>query len=89
MSEADLLITDYSSCYFDYLIVDKPIIYFNYDYKEYINESRDLYFDYEEMTSGIKVKKINDLGKVIYKVLKKQNIQVINKQYELKNKILK
>ena len=58
---ADILITDYSSVYFDYLIKNKPIIFFNYDYQEYINNSRELYFDYNEYTPGIKVQTMNEL----------------------------
>lgn len=51
---ADALITDYSSIYFDYLLLDRPVIFYNYDYKEYLSRSRELYFDYEEMTPGRK-----------------------------------
>ena len=35
MIVSDLLITDYSSICFDYAIMDKPILYFAYDYEEY------------------------------------------------------
>ena len=31
LAATDLLITDYSSCFFDYLILDRPIIHFIYD----------------------------------------------------------
>lgn len=50
----DILITDYSSIYFDYLLLDKPAIFFPYDYDNYLTEERDMYFDYEEMTPGPK-----------------------------------
>ncbi len=52
---ADVLITDYSSIYFDFLLAKKPVIFFPYDYKEYISESRELYFCYEDYTPGPKV----------------------------------
>lgn len=35
MDNFDALITDYSSIMYDFMILDKPIFYFDYDYKEY------------------------------------------------------
>ncbi|WP_455714576.1 CDP-glycerol glycerophosphotransferase family protein, partial [Anaerosporobacter sp.] len=49
---ADALITDYSSIYFDYLLLDRPIIFFNYDMQEYLSNTRELYFDYDKFTPG-------------------------------------
>lgn len=50
----DVLITDYSSIYFDYLYLDREIIFFPYDLSEYTRD-RGLYYDYDEVTPGIKV----------------------------------
>lgn len=36
LNGADVLLTDYSSVYFDYLLIDKPIIFTNRDEQEYI-----------------------------------------------------
>lgn len=44
----DVLITDYSSIAFDYLPLERPIIYFAYDLGSYI-EDRGLYIDPREM----------------------------------------
>lgn len=41
---ADILISDYSSAFFDYAILEKPMICFAYDYDEYVAH-RGLYFD--------------------------------------------
>jgi len=50
----DALITDYSSIYFDYLLLDKPIIFFPYDMEKYIKMDRQLDFDYDKFTPGPK-----------------------------------
>lgn len=49
---ADALITDYSSVYFDFLLVDKPILFFAYDQAKYVSQDRELFFDYASMAPG-------------------------------------
>ncbi|MBF6671411.1 CDP-glycerol glycerophosphotransferase family protein [Glutamicibacter sp. FBE19] len=48
MAISDVLITDYSSIFFDYLPMNKPIIYHVPDLEDY-QEERGLYFDIEDM----------------------------------------
>ena len=52
LASTDLLITDYSSCFFDYLILDRPIIHFIYDYDYYVNQDRGVYYKKEEICCG-------------------------------------
>ena len=47
----DILITDYSSVIFDYLLVNKPIVYFTYDLEEYESQ-RGLYFPFNDYIYG-------------------------------------
>jgi CDP-glycerol glycerophosphotransferase len=54
MAMCDLLITDYSSIYFDFLLLDRPILFFSYDLDRYLDYDRDMYFDYQSMTPGAK-----------------------------------
>ena len=50
----DCLITDYSSVIFDYVLLDKPIVYFTYDLSEYTEYGgRGLYFDFNEYVYGL------------------------------------
>ena len=49
---ADALITDYSSVYMDYLLLDRPIHFFAYDRRRYCTQDRELFFPYEDMTPG-------------------------------------
>ena len=44
MIVSDLLVSDYSSIFFDYAIQGKPMLCFAYDYERYVRE-RGLYFD--------------------------------------------
>ncbi len=55
LSKAAILITDYSSIYFDYLNLDREMIFFIPDFEWYYNKSnRGLLYDYEEVTPGHK-----------------------------------
>lgn len=56
----DLLITDYSSVIFDYVLLNKPIIYFVYDLETYINK-RGLYYDFGEYLYGDVAKNCDEL----------------------------
>lgn len=56
LAAADVLITDYSGCFYDYLLLDRPIIHFVYDYDFYANEERGLYFSLQEVSGGEIVK---------------------------------
>lgn len=52
LASADILITDYSSCSFDFMLKNKPIIYYVYDYDYYKGKDRGLYFDIQEIAAG-------------------------------------
>jgi len=54
INAADLLITDYSSVYFDYLLLDRPIIYVPVDLEEYIKTRGLLLEPYDAWTPGPK-----------------------------------
>ena len=48
---ADLLITDYSGVFFDYLLTLRPILFFPYDLEKY-TEARDFFYDYHSLVPG-------------------------------------
>lgn len=62
---SDILITDYSSVYYDYLYLNKDIIFYPYDLEYYKNNDRGLSLEYEKMTPGNKVYNIEELKKVL------------------------
>ena len=49
---SDLLITDYSSVFFDYAYLKRPILFYPYDYQLYQGELRGFYLDYERDLPG-------------------------------------
>lgn len=57
----DVLITDYSSILYDYLILpDKGVILYLYDYEEYVSE-RDFYYPFDENVAGKRVNSFEQL----------------------------
>lgn len=63
LNTADILVTDYSSVFFDFLNTDKKIILYTYDRDSYL-EDRGLYMQLEELPFPI-VDRIKDLIKEI------------------------
>ena len=49
---ADEVITDYSSLFFDYLILQRPMYFYMYDKKKYLNGLRGTYLDVERSMPG-------------------------------------
>ncbi|SDB88684.1 bifunctional glycosyltransferase/CDP-glycerol:glycerophosphate glycerophosphotransferase [Exiguobacterium indicum] len=49
---SDILITDYSSVFFDYAHLQRPMIFFTYDLEKYASTLRGFYFDFEEVVPG-------------------------------------
>jgi len=53
---SDILITDYSSVFFDYANLKRPMIFFAYDIDTYRDKLRGFYFDFENLAPGPLVK---------------------------------
>jgi CDP-glycerol glycerophosphotransferase (TagB/SpsB family) len=82
----DVLITDYSSVFFDFLLTGKKIIYFPFDLKKYSDE-RGFNFNYYEITSGKVVFNFEELLSEMINLMiddKKHN-QILNKIWEYKD----
>lgn len=55
VGQIDILMTDYSSIYFDFIVTKKPVVLLPFDLDEYLKTSRAHYFDYSEI-EGAKAK---------------------------------
>jgi CDP-ribitol ribitolphosphotransferase len=49
---SDILITDYSSIMIEFAVLNKPIIFFVYDYDSYISNERGFYYDFKKTVPG-------------------------------------
>lgn len=75
LAKAYVLITDYSSIYFDYLNLDREIIFFIPDYDWYNQVSnRGLLYDYDSVTPGAKVDNWQQVESSLISVFKNDGI---------------
>jgi len=85
LKETDILITDYSGVYFDYLLLNRPIIFAPFDIEEYIREEG-LYYDYDEVTPGPKAKDWSEIFRLIREIIEndrwKQEREVVCKRFD-------
>ncbi len=58
---ADVLITDYSSAFFDFAHSGKPMLFFTYDLEHYRDTLRGFYFDFTTRAPGPLIKTSQDL----------------------------
>ena len=49
---SDMLVTDYSSVFFDYANLHRPMIFYTYDIDQYRDRLRGFYFDFERLAPG-------------------------------------
>lgn len=71
LKEADILTTDYSSIYSDYMLLDRPVVGFPYDYETYSKETREEYFAFEEYMPELQAHTMNELMQYTTEVLNK------------------
>ena len=87
MAAADMLITDYSSCYFDFLITDRPIIHYIYDYEYYRDSDRGLYYSVEEAAGGAAVYDYQELKNELSNLMS-GNDMFIDRRRMIRNKFV-
>lgn len=67
----DIVITDFSSIYLDFLISQKPVLFIPYDFKQY-EEEVGFSINYEKFTPGPKVHDFFNFKKEITKLIKEE-----------------
>lgn len=72
LSAFDGVITDYSSIYIDYLLMERPVLFLPYDLEEY-ETRRGMNFSYEKVTPGPKPDTMEAFMKEIERLLSEEN----------------
>jgi CDP-glycerol glycerophosphotransferase len=72
---SDVLITDYSSVFFDYANLKRPILFFTYDLDKYRDQLRGFYIDFEKDAPGPLLRTSNEVINAI------MNIDQLKKDY--------
>jgi CDP-glycerol glycerophosphotransferase len=75
---SDILITDYSSVFFDYANLKRPILFFTYDLDKYRDQLRGFYLDFEKEGPGPLLMTSDSVIDAI------SNIEVLKKEYAVK-----
>lgn len=65
VGQVDILVTDYSSIYFDFIATKKPVILLPFDYDFYIKYARGHYFDYWKNMEGAKATNWQEFYKIL------------------------
>ena len=91
LKESIILITDYSSVFMDFAYMKKPVIYFQFDYKEYREKQyQDGYFDYKKNGFGPVVENTEALTKKFIAInengIENKYIERMDTFFELKDK---
>jgi CDP-glycerol glycerophosphotransferase (TagB/SpsB family) len=84
---SDMLISDYSSVYFDYLFASKPILFFPYDFEDWQKTENGTLLDYFTHSPGDKCYSFDELLDGVLKNLTKDNYkdkrkQLLDKMFE-------
>ena len=74
---SDMLVTDYSSVFFDYAILERPIIFYMYDLEEYRDEIRGFYLGLEELPGRIAATEEKLVGEI--RISRNENEKFCNK----------
>lgn len=80
---SDVLITDYSSVYFDYANLKRPVIFYTYDIEKYRDSLRGFYVDFEETAPGPLVYTTSEVIQAIHQTKSLTNLEKMNAFYDI------
>lgn len=86
------LLTDYSSVFFDYQLLQKNIVFYPFDLENYLTQSRGMYFEYQEVAKEDKVNSFKELIEymekdVVNHFFNLETTSLLRNEYSTANKI--
>lgn len=72
MAECDILITDYSSIFFDFLLLDRPVVFFIPDITIYVSQDRSMYFPFDSMAPGTECRNQDELEACLFTIVQRK-----------------
>ncbi len=86
LRNADALITDYSSVYFDYMLLDRPIAFATEDMDNYSKDRGFIFENPKEYMPGMEIKTLIDVEKFISEIINEQD-SFKEKRREINHKV--
>lgn len=79
---SDILITDYSSVFFDFAILKRPIYFYMYDIEIYKNQLRGFYLDiYEDLPGDVFVNERRMLEAIVHGACNVERMEIFNRKF--------
>lgn len=78
----DILITDYSGTFFDFMLSKKPVIFYPYDLEDYLKNCRGMYLDYYKDLPGPFAQNETELFSLLFSVDEWQKDPAYQAKYE-------
>lgn len=87
MLYSDILVTDYSSCFIDFAILNRPIIFLASDIGDYEEDENGFCYNYREITGGLLSTNLKEFNLLLSKILSNTNISVWKSQVKYINNL--
>jgi len=78
----DGLISDYSSVVYDFMLTNKPVIFFVPDLDEYLRHSRSMFYNFDDVTPGPKARTLEELERALLAVLQDKGQDAWRESYD-------
>lgn len=83
----DIQISDYSGCFFDFILLDRPVIHYAYDYEDYKDIDSGLYYPIEDFAAGRVTASLDDTIDELEKLLNQEDNYKDKRKY-VRNKYM-